>query len=236
VSPEQSASFRAQWKAAQREILMPTRRLRLVSSAAGIPRLSRPPRLHELPPLGSWVEFRPHIGSRPEVFQVIAFCPVGVPIDSVLDSQQTRLLHDGVRLVCTHGDRVVLGEPGGMHLIASLRTALAGAVAARATIIPTPVSVSPSRLVAPLEPGTEVVWVWHSSFGPSRRVGVVIAYIPGGVPMEDAAPLAPRSCRLRPLSNQDRYLVRVSRHPFYLTPPAFAVERPCVDASCSPAL
>lgn len=233
VSPKQASVAQALWKAAQREVL--TRRsLRLVRGPAGLPRLTRPPLERELPPPGSWIEFRPHIGSKPEVFQVIAFCPVGVPIDSVLDSHQTRLLQDGIRLRCFHGDRVVLGQPGGMHLIASLRTALAGAVAARATVIPSPTTASASRLVTHLEPGTVVVWVWHSSFGPSRRDGVIVAYVPGGRRLSDVAPEVPPSCRLRPLSNQDRYLVRVAQHPFYLTPPAFAVERPHVEAACSP--
>jgi len=235
VTPEQASASQALWRAAQREVLI-RRGLRLVRGPAGLPRLTRPPLERELPPAGTWIEFRPHIGSRPEVFQVVAFVPVGVPIDSVLDPLQVRLLQDGIRVSCFHGDRVVLGQPGGMHLIASMRTALAGAVAARATVISDPTTASPSRLVAHLAPGTVVAWVWHSSFGPSRRDGVVVAYIPGGRRLSDMAPEIPPSCRLRPLSNQDRYLVRVARHPFYLTPPAFAVERPHVEAaSCSPA-
>jgi hypothetical protein len=160
---------------------------------------------------------------------------VGVPIDSVLDSHQTRLLQDGIRLRCFHGDRVVLGKPGGMHLIASLRTALAGAVAARATIIPHPAVASASRLVAPLLPGTVVSWEWHSSFGASRRTGVVVAYVPGGTPLLDVAPNLAFTSRLRSVSTLDRYLVRVALgRSSHLTPPAFLVERPVAsDPACS---
>ena len=234
VTPEAAESLQAQWKAAQREVLT-CRSLRLVRGSAGLPRLTRPPLERELPPAGSWIEFRPHIGSRPEVFLVLGFVPVGVPIDSILSEQQVRLLQDGIRRRCFHGSRVVLGQPGGMHLIASLRTALAGAVAARATVIEKPTSASPSRLVAHLEPGTVVAWGWHSSFGPSRRDGVVVAYIPGGRRLSDVAPDVPPSCRLRPLSNPDRSRGRVGGHPCYLTPPAFAGERPRVASECSPA-
>lgn len=166
---------------------------------------------------------------------MVAFVPVGTAIDDVLSVDQMKLLQDGTRQRCVHGDRVVLGEPGGMHLIASLRTALAGAVAARATVIPTPVFVSPSRLVEPLVAGTEVSWEWHSSFGASRRSGVVVAYIPGGVPVDQAAPGVKFSSRLRRLSTLDRYLVQALGGA-YLTPPAFLLERPAPqEDSCSTA-
>jgi hypothetical protein len=233
VTPEQALVCSGLWDAAQRERLR-ARRFRPAPMPLAVPGLLPPQRGRELPPVQSWIEFRPHIGSRPEVFQVVAFVPNGVSIDTVLNPQQARILKDGVRLRCFHGDRVVLGQPGGMHLIASLRTALAGAVAARATVISDPTTACASRLVSHLEPGSAVAWIWHSSFGPSRRDGVVVAYIPGGRRLSDVAPDVPASCRLRPLSNQDRYLVRVDRHPFYLTPPAFAVERPHVEAKCLP--
>lgn len=235
VSPEDAASWKAEWRAVIRS-LAPPRRLRVLQPRQGIPRLSRPPFQSELPPVGSWVSFRPHISSAPEVFQVVAFVPVGTAIDDVLSTAHMRLLQDGIRQRCTHGDRVVLGEPGGMHLIASLRTALAGAVAARATVIPAPTFVSPSRLVAPLAAGTEVSWEWHSSFGLSRRSGVVVAYVPGGIPLDQAVPTVKVSSRLRRLSNLDRYLVQVLGRSSYLTPPAFLLERPAVpEETCSTA-
>lgn len=225
VSLEDADAWRAEWRAAVRATV-PSRRLRLLQPRHGLPRLSRPPLQSELPPLGSWISFRPHICSASEIFQVVAFVPVGTALDDVLSTAQMRLLQDGIRQRCTHGDRVVLGEPGGMHLIASLRTALAGAVAARATIIPQPTFASASRLVAPLAVGTEVSWEWHSSFGLSRRKGVVVAYIPGGVPVDQAAPGVKASSRLRRLSNLDRYLVQEDGRSSYHTPPAFLLERP----------
>lgn len=235
VSRSAAAAWRAEWRAAIRATA-PTPTLRLVQPRHGIPRLSRPPLQWELPPPGSWVSFRPHISSAPEVFQVVAFVPVRTAIDDVLSADQMRLLQDGTRQRCIHGDRVVLGEPGGMHLISSLRTALAGAVAARATVIPEPTFASTSRLVSPLEANTEVSWEWHSSFGPSRRSGVVLAYIPGGIPLEQAAPGVRFTSRLRRLSTVDRYLVRVQGERTLLTPPAFLLERPAPsEEACSTA-
>jgi hypothetical protein len=237
VAPEDAAAWVAEWRAAVRATL-PRRRLRLLTPQRGIPRLTRPPQRDELPPVGSWVSFRPHISSVPEVFQVVAFVPVGTAIDEVLTTAQLRLLQDGIRQRCTHGDRVVLGEPGGMHLIASLRTALAGAVAARATVIPEPLVASPSRLVSPLAPGVEVSWGWHSSFGPSRRSGVVVAYVPARASLDGVVPGLRLGGRLRAVSTVDRYLVRVQGETgaVYLTPPAFLVERPAAqDAPCSSA-
>lgn len=227
VDAESAEAWKAEWRSMVRAACE-CRALRVIGEGTAHPRLSRPPLQRELPPTGSWIRFKPHVSSEALVFMVLGFVPVGEPIDDVLTVAQLAILQDGIRQRCHHGDRVVLGEPNGSNLIASIRTSLAGAVAARAVVISDPDMIHSRRRAAPLPKGCHVAWEWHSSFGTTQRSGIVQGYIPAGQDVSIACPGAPTSCRIRPLSDQDRYLVLLDgrRNPTYRTPPAFLVEAP----------
>jgi len=177
---------------------------------------------------GAWVAFRPTLAPNcPEtVCRIVAFVPPGVRVDALLAPELIPLLERHTFLdASSRIARVIVAIPGARRCTRELRTVLAGTLASRGRLIENP-SVC-GRLPQPIPTGQSVAWRWHSSKGPAFHRGCVLGYIPAGVSIVRAFPGLTLRRSVVSVSNQDRYLVRLTgpRKRKILTPAAHLVER-----------
>ena len=89
-----------------------------------------------------------------------------------------------------------------------------------------------TRLHAPVLQGSQVQWSWHSPSGPVHHSGIVLGYVPADRPISSVLPDVRMPYGIHPVSNQDRYLVRMTSPSGkrILTPAAHLVERGLLEA------
>lgn len=241
VPKAEAEAWRKEWRGVLASLPRPKRPARLRG-----PRTPRPAKPRNNPPRaavpagelvrpGAWVAYRPHNDlSCPETIgQVLAFVPPGVPVASVIPAEQLAHVERHAVLGGSHRlARVVLSVPGARRSLGMLRTVLAGVLATRGRLVEPPQS---SRLLEPLAPGTPVSWSWHSSKGKASHNGKVLAYVPAGVPLAEACPGARYRHGMVAVSNQDRYVVKLTepRRKKILTPAAHLIEREFLPSPAS---
>jgi hypothetical protein len=249
VPPADATSWRAEWKRLVRLVVKPRIAKPRPPSALALPyhipagHRQGKPRAIPLPVQmgipGTWLRFRPHAPHPvpPHIYQVVAVVPPGVGLLDVLTADQFALLDRHILPgPSPRFTRVVVSVQGARRASGTLRAVLAGELAARAEIIDAPEgNESGTRLSAPLLSGSEVTWGWHSPHGRIVHSGVVLAYVPADTSIHDLLPGLHLSYGLHLVSNQDRYVVRLtskSRKPI-LTPAAHLVERGILEVECS---
>ena len=250
VTPAQMTMWRAEWKRLQTVICRPHHDAKakkaIKRSATHTPmKGARPFRSRALPlPVqmgipGTWLRFRPHSPHPvlPQVFQVVALVPPGVGLLDVLTADQFAALDRHILPgPCPSFTRVVVSVMGARRATGCLRAILAGELARSAEIIDAPEGNDlGTRLAAPLLAGSQVTWGWHSPHGRVVHSGVVLAYVAAGQSIQEVLPDLPLG-GLHAVSNQDRYLIRLSTpcRKSILSPAAHIVERGVLEDECAP--
>lgn len=223
LEPEDAETWAKEWRALLAATL-PSRRRRAPEPSLVVP--------------GTWIRFRPQASSSGlgALFVVVAVVPPGVPLDALLSAAQLSILDRHTTTVAIPRlTRVVLGVPGNRRSISSLRTVLAGSLAARAHIVPEAEAalLRDGRLPQPLPPGSVASWRWHSAFGEASCSGLILGYVPAGTAIQSALPGLHAQFTLNDISDQDRYVVRLdgTRRCHLKSPAAHLVERGGVEGT-----
>lgn len=218
ISSHDSESWRKEWRSVVSCLSRP-----FLPKRPTKPRAVAPPR--EMLQPGTWIAFRPHLGSPEQRCFVVAVVPSGTRIDHVLSPLQIGLLE---RHTCLSASarytRVIVAIPGIRKSVSHLRPVLAGALGARGRVIES--MDTTERLQTPVPPGKMVSWNWACGRGRTHYHGTILCFIPAGVPILDLLPQDDLRLRggTQMVSIQDRYAAK-SPDGLIHFPPAFAVEQ-----------